>query len=267
VISADVAGPEVENALVGVDVFVFVFVVELEVSGPGAAFDALVSVADVAERQASADTAFAFDVLVPVRIFSVEVDSSQRPRFFSLPNIAYYASPSSSCEVVGEESSHDSTGVRTNYGSCSILSTPGPHQNKNLEHYYNKPSPGHNSASDTNALPMDATRNHSRKKCLLLCQEQRTHSAYQAILSPPEVPKIQRVVAEVFQFQYSHLLLPLLRQERQLPTPKGLSPKAVFSFLLPSFYAIQYISSVKGALLRKLLRGRLAPSIPQKQKC
>ncbi|HZV47166.1 MAG TPA: hypothetical protein VFG06_07475 [Thermodesulfovibrionales bacterium] len=216
VISPGVAGPEVENAVVGVAVFVFVFV-------------ALVSVADVAEPRASVDIALAFDVLVPVSVVAVEVYSSGRPRFLAFPNADYFSSSSSSVDVVGQESVYSPTGVHANYVLCSILSTPGPHQNKNLEHGYNKPNPDYNNASDTNALPMDATTNHSRKKCLHLYQEQRTHT-YQATLSPPEVPQIRWVVAEEFQFQYLHLPLPLLEQEQQLPTPKELSLKATFSF-------------------------------------
>jgi hypothetical protein len=247
VISPVVAGPEVENAVAGVAVFAFVFVVELEVSEPGVVFVALVSVADVAEHQASADIAFqsvadvaehqasvdivlAFDVLVPASVLVGEVDSSARPRFSAFPNIDYFASRSSSFEVVGEEFVHSSTGVRTNYGLCSILSNPDPHQNKNLEHCYNKPNPGYNNASDTNDLPMDATTNHSRKRGLHQCQEQRKRCSNQAALSPPEVPQIRWVPAEEFQFQYLHLHLPLLEQGRQLPTPKELSPKGTFSF-------------------------------------
>jgi len=166
VISPGVAGPEVENAVVGVAAV-------SEVSEPGfgfvaVVFVALVSVADVAEPQASVDIALASDVLAPVSVVSVEVDSSERPRFLAFPNVDYYSSSSSSVEVVGEESVHSSTGVRTNYGLCSILSNPGLHQNKNLEHCYNKPNPGYNNVSDTNDLPMDATTNHSRKTCLHL---------------------------------------------------------------------------------------------------
>jgi hypothetical protein len=201
----------------GVAVFVFVFV-------------ALESVADVAEPRASVDIALAFDVLVPVSVVAVEVYSSGRPRFLAFPNVDYFASSSSSVDVVGQESVYSPTGVHANYVLCSILSTPGPHHNKNLERCYNKPNPGYNNTSDTNALPMDATTNHSRKKYLLLYQEQRIHSAYQATLSPPEVPQIRWVVAEEFQFQYLHLPLPLLEQERLLPTPKELSPKVTFSF-------------------------------------
>ncbi len=94
-----VVAPEVDEPQV-------VFVVALEVAEPGVVFVAivfvaLVSVADVAEPQASVDIALAFDVLVPVSVVAVEVDSSGRPRFLAFPNVDYYASSSSSVEVVG----------------------------------------------------------------------------------------------------------------------------------------------------------------------
>ena len=156
------------------------------------------SVADVAEPQASVDIAVAFVVLVPVSVVVVEVDSSGRPKFLAFPNVDHYASSSSSVEVVGKESVHSPTGARTNYGLCSILSNLGLHQNRNLEHCYNNPSPGYNNVSDTNDLPIDATTNHSRKTCLHLYQEQRKHRSYQASLSHPEVPEIRWVVAEKY---------------------------------------------------------------------
>ena len=167
-----------------------VFVADLEVSEPGVVFVAFVSVADVAEPQASVDIALAFDVLVPVSVVAVAADSSGRPRFFAFPNVDYYASSSSSVEVVGEESDHSSTGVRTNYGLCSILSNPGLHQNKNLEHCHNNPNPGYNNVSDTNVLPTDATTNHCRRRCPRLRQGRRTHRSYQATLLHPEAPEI-----------------------------------------------------------------------------
>jgi hypothetical protein len=128
---------------------------------------------------------------------------------------------------------HSSIGVRTNYGFYSILSTPDLYQSKNSERCYNKPNPGHNNTNDTSALPMDATTNHSRKKCLLLYQEQRTHSTYQATLSSLGGQLSRWVAAEEFQFQYLHLPLPSLERERQLPTPKEVYPKVTFS----SYYA------------------------------
>jgi hypothetical protein len=64
-------------------------------------FVAVVSVADVAEPQASVDIAVAFVVLVPVSVVVVEVDSSGRPKFFAFPNICSFPNCSSSVEVVG----------------------------------------------------------------------------------------------------------------------------------------------------------------------
>jgi len=153
-------------------------------------FAALVSAADLADPQISGDIALAFDALVPLSVVAVGVDSPERPRFFAFPNIDYYASSPSPVEVVGAESGHSPTGVRTNYGLGRILSNLGLHHNKSLEHCYNKPNPGHNIVSNTNDLPRDATTNHSRKICLHLYQEQSTHRPYQASLPHPEVHKI-----------------------------------------------------------------------------
>jgi hypothetical protein len=169
---------------------------------PEVVFVADFSVADVAEPQASVDIAVPFDVSVPAFGVVVEVDSAGRPNFFAFPNVGHYASPSSSVEVVGEESVHSPTGAHTNDGLCSILSNLGLHQNKNLEHAYNNPNPGHNSGSDTNDLPMDATTNHSRKTALPLYQARRKHRSHLGSLSHPEVPQIRRAVAEKYERQY-----------------------------------------------------------------
>jgi hypothetical protein len=119
VIPPGVAGPEVENAVVGVAVVSevaepvvdvvaavvvepeVVFVADLEVSEPAAVFVALVSVADVAEPQASVDIAVASHVLLPVSVVGVEVDSLGYPKFFAFPNVDLYATCSSSVEAVG----------------------------------------------------------------------------------------------------------------------------------------------------------------------
>ena len=159
------------------------FVLVLEVSEPGVVFVsvvsvvsvALVSIADVVELQASVDIAVASDGLVPVSVVAVEADSSGRPKFLSFPNVYYFANSSSYCVIVGMESVHSSNGARTNYDLCSVLSNPGLHQNKNLEHCYNNPSPGYNNGSDTNDPPIDATTSHSRKRGLHQFQEQRRH--------------------------------------------------------------------------------------------
>ena len=150
------------------------------------------------EPQVSVDIAVAVVVLVPVAVVVGAADSPGRPRFLALPNVDHSASSSSSVEVVRKESVHNSTRARTNYGLCSILSSLGLHQSRNLEHCYKNPSPGYNNVSDTNDLPTDATTNHSRKTCLHLYQEQRKHRSYQASLSLLEVPGIRWVVVEKY---------------------------------------------------------------------
>ena len=171
--------------------------VPIEVSEPVVVFVAVVFVADVAEPQASVDIAVAFVALVPVSVSVVEVDSYGRPKSLAFPNVDYYASSSSSVEVVGQESVHSSIGARTNYGLCSILSNLDLHRNKNLEHGYNNPSPGHNNSSDTNDLPIDATTNHSRKRDLHQYQEERKHTS-QAALSTLVVRQIRRAAADQY---------------------------------------------------------------------
>ena len=115
-----------------------------------------------AEPRVSVDIDVAFVVLVPVSVVVVEVDSSGRPKCPVFPNGDHFANSSSSVEVVGEESVHSPTGAHTSYDPCKILSNPGPHQNRNLEHRDNNPSPGYNTVSDTSDLPMDATTSHSK---------------------------------------------------------------------------------------------------------
>jgi hypothetical protein len=194
------------------EAFVLVFgVAEPEVCEPGVVFVsvvfvALVSIADVAEPRAAGDIALPFDVLVPVSVVAVDADSSGRPRFLSFPNIYYCANSSSYFAVVGKESVHSSTGARTNYDLCSVLSNPGLHQNKNLGHCYNNPSPGYNNGSDTNDPPIDATTNHSRKRGLHQFQEPRRHTSQVSRLTLA-VRQIQWAVAEKFQYLYLPLTL------------------------------------------------------------
>jgi hypothetical protein len=185
------AAPELshEVAVVVAEPAVFVPAFATSEPSPGAV--------SVSGPQASADIAVAFVVLVPVSVVVVEVDSSERPRFLSFPNVDHFASPSSSVEVVGEESVHSSIGAHTNYGLCSILSNLDLHQNKNLGHCYNNPSPGHSNVSDTNDRPTHATTTHRRRRCPRLCRERHRHT-YQAALSTPVVPQILWAAAEQY---------------------------------------------------------------------
>jgi hypothetical protein len=86
---------------------VAVLAAEPEVVSPAAEPEVVVSVVEsevvfvAAEPQASVDIAVAFVVLIPVSVVVVEVDSSGRPKFLAFPNVDYFASSSSSVEVVG----------------------------------------------------------------------------------------------------------------------------------------------------------------------
>ena len=169
---------------------VFVAVVSAD-RGVLVVFVAAVLVADFAEPRFSAGIPVPSGVSVPVSAVVVGVDNPGRPRFFVFPSIDYDANSASFVEIVGEESVHNSMGARTNCGSCSILSSLGLHHNKTAGQCYNKPSPGHNTVSDTNGHTMDATTSHSRKTRSTSIPEQRKHCPFQAGLSPPEVRQTQ----------------------------------------------------------------------------
>jgi hypothetical protein len=78
-----------------------VFVLDLEVFEPGVVFVAALSIAHVAEPQASVDIRVAFVALVPVSGAAVDVDSPGHPKFLAFPNVDHYASSSSSVQAVG----------------------------------------------------------------------------------------------------------------------------------------------------------------------
>jgi hypothetical protein len=186
VIPLGAACSEVENAVVGGAAVSEVaepgvaFVVDLEVSDPGVFWVAVVSTAHVSERQTSGGIPFVCDVSILLSgVVWVDLDSSGHPMLFAFPNIDYYTSSSSSDGVAGQESVQNSTNVHANDDLCSILSKPGLHQNKILGHCHNKPNLGHDNASDTNDLPMDATTSHSRKTDRRPCLEQHKHRPYQ----------------------------------------------------------------------------------------
>jgi hypothetical protein len=191
-LEAALAGPYPEAAALAAESYPGALVVagpcpEAAESYPGAAFVAVVSVADVAEPRVSDNTPVPSAASAPVSAVVVEVDIPGHPTFFAFPNVEYYARSANSDEGVGDESVHSSTGGHTNYDFYSILSTLDLRHNKSSEHCYNNPSPGHNTVSDTNDLPKDATRNHSRKTGLQQFQEQRKHWAYQALQLHPVV--------------------------------------------------------------------------------
>jgi hypothetical protein len=214
------AGPEVENVVAGaaeplvesVAVGTAVSeVVEPVVVAAAAVFVALASAPGVAEPQAYVHTRIAFHVLLPASVTPVEVYNPGHPRSLAFPSVDYHASFSSSVEVVDKESVHSATGVRTNDGLYSILSTLGLRQNRNLELYHSKPNLDHNNVTDTNDLPTDATTSHSRKRRPHRYQGQHRHMCQES-RSPQVAREKESVAAE--EIQYGYLLLPWSGVER-----------------------------------------------------
>jgi hypothetical protein len=172
-----------------------VFVADLEVSEPGAVFVALFSIVHVSGRQVSVHIRTVFAVSILVSVVVEVVDIFRRSIFFLFPNIDYYTSLSNFVEDVDKESVGSPTDAHANYDLCSILSNQSLYHNKNMGYIYNKSNPDHNNVSDTSALPIDATTNHPRKRCLHQCQVQRRHT-YQVSLSPRVVREIRWAAAE-----------------------------------------------------------------------
>jgi hypothetical protein len=127
------------------------------------------------EPQVFVNIHIVFVVSIPVSVVVEGVDIFRRPTFFLFPNIDYYSKLSNFVEDLDKESVGSATVALANDGLCSILSNRSLYHNKNMEYIYNKPNPDHNNVSDTSALPIDATTNHPRKRCLLLYQVQRRH--------------------------------------------------------------------------------------------
>lgn len=124
-------------------------------------------------------------VSVPVSELGAEADTAKHPRFAPFANDDYCASSAIVVAVADGQFAHSTSYVHTIYDLCNVLSTQGPHQNRNLEHYGNKPIHGHNIASGTNDPAMDATTTRSRKRDLYRGREQRKHRPYPAALLHP----------------------------------------------------------------------------------
>ena len=164
---------------------VVAFVVEPEV-----AFAAPFSIVHVSGPQVSVRIHTVFAVSIPVSVVVEGVDIFRRSIFFLFPNIDCYTSLSSSVQDVDKESVGSPTGARANDGPCSILSNRSLCHNKNMGYICNKPNPDRSNVNDTIGLPMGATTNLARKRCLPLYREQRRHM-FQVSLLPPVLKKIR----------------------------------------------------------------------------
>jgi hypothetical protein len=187
-----VGEPEVVSVVAGPSPGAVVLAVQ-----PGAVFAALFSIAHVSGRQVSVHIRTVFAVSIPASVVVAAVDIFRHSIFCLFPNIDYYTSLSNFSEDVDKESVGSPTDAHANDDLGSILSTLGLYRNRNRGYIYNKSNPDHNNVSDTSALPIDATTNHPRKRCLHQCQGQRRHT-YQGSRSPLVVREIQWAAAEEY---------------------------------------------------------------------
>ena len=143
-----------------------VFVPVASVAEPEIVFVGPFSIAHVSGPQGSVHIHTVFAVSIPVSVVVKGVDIFRRPTFSVFPNIDYYPSFSSFVEDADKESVGTPTDAHANCGPCSSLSNRSLCHNKKLGYNCSKPNSDHNNVNDTSALPMDATTNHHRKRCL-----------------------------------------------------------------------------------------------------
>jgi hypothetical protein len=105
-------------------------------------------------------------------------------------NVCSFPSCSSSVEVPGGVFVDGSIDAPSNDSPDSHSSNPMVSIHKKMERFDNSPNLNHSFASDTIALPTDATTSHCRKRCPHLRQEQHRHSS-QGSLPPPAVRRIR----------------------------------------------------------------------------
>jgi hypothetical protein len=176
---------------------------------PGVVVVAPFSIVHVSGRRVSVHIHTVSAVSIPVSVAVEGIDIFRRSIFFLFPNIDCYSSFSSFFEDVDKESVGSPTDAHANYDLCRILSNQSLYHNKNMGYIYNKPNPDHNNVNDTSALPIDATTNRPRRRCLHQCQVQRRHT-YQVSLSPLVVRQIRWAAAKEYQYQCVYLQLPAL---------------------------------------------------------
>ena len=128
--------------------------------------------------------------LDPVVVIAFVVANLGHPKFVASPNAYYFPSPSSSVQLVGEIFVGGSIDALSNDAPCSHSSSLSVSMHKKMERSYSGSNLNYSSASDTIALPTDATTNHCRKRCPHLSQGQHRHSS-QVSLLPLEVRQIR----------------------------------------------------------------------------
>ena len=112
------------------------------------------------------------------------------PKYFAPPNVCSFPSCASSVGLVRGVFVGSSIDALSNDAPYSHSSNLMVSLYKKMERFDSSPNLNYSSASDTIALPTDATTNHCRKRCPHLSQGQHRHSS-QVSLPPLEVRQIR----------------------------------------------------------------------------
>ncbi len=123
-------------------------------------------------------------------VIAFGVSNLGHPKYFASPNACSFPSYSSSAEVVAEVFVGGPIDVLPNDDPCSHSSNLMVSLYKKMERFDSSPNLNYSAASDTIALPTDATTNHCRKRCPHLSQGQHRHTS-QVALPPLEVRQIR----------------------------------------------------------------------------
>ncbi len=112
------------------------------------------------------------------------------PKYFASPNVCSFPSCASSVGLVRGVFVGSSIDALSNDAPYSHSSNLMVSLYKKMEPFDSSPNLNYSSASDTIALPTDATTNHCRKRCPHLSQGQHRHSS-QVSLPSLEVRQIR----------------------------------------------------------------------------
>jgi hypothetical protein len=117
------------------------------------------------------------------------------PKYFASPNVCSFASCASSLGLVGRVFVGSSMDALSNDAPYSHSSNLMVSLYKKMERFDSSPNLNYSSASNTIALPTDATTSHCRKRYPHHSQGQHRHKS-QVSLPPLEVRQIRWVEAE-----------------------------------------------------------------------
>jgi hypothetical protein len=112
-----------------------------------------------------------------VAVIFFGASSPGRPRYFSFPSVCSFPSCASSVGPADAVFAGDPMGALSSDAPGSHLSNSMAFPDKKTEHFDSRPIQNHSFASDTIALPTDATTNPRRKRSPYPGQGQNRHSS------------------------------------------------------------------------------------------